>query len=429
VDDHAGCLLRNFFLLFGVFLLLTRAAFADIGIVVLEPIKGMGYVTRAGQAATYLSNICPDGGPLRMRLCRPGEHGGVVSKHASSRQNAGFDWAIVPFDEFLNGVADPELAPIIATAPLREAIRARHGSSPMSTDLAARFDRTLYVFSIPTTRGDDQRIVDVFNRTSNTARYNVFYDNSSDQARAFFSLVMPRDEGLGDRIDGLTMETPKGLAKALVEFARTHPEFPMRAERYAQTPGIGARSYEVLFPMENVYRNPSFAPYWFFGGFRELAVGAFLYYKLFARFSVPAAFRRFSSPAAADLTKRQRQSYAAEFQNITGQPADGRTARRLLKDFDARGVFSVDELGPGPWMTLPLSNEQETSTGLSPSQIGAGDPHLAFIILTAAIDYQLAAAPQRRASAGEIERLFELLRDTRARLDHVPATQARLSLR
>jgi hypothetical protein len=212
VDDHAGCLLRNFFLLFGVFLLLTRAAFADIGIVVLEPITGMGYVTRAGQAATYLSNICPDGSPLRMRLCRPGEHGGVVSKHASSR-GAGFDWAIVPFDEFLNGVAAPELAPIVATARLREAIRARHGSSPMSTALAARFDRTLYVFSIPTTRGDDQRIVDVFNRTSNTARFNIFYDNSSDQARAFFSLVMPRDERLGDRIDGLTMETPKGLTK------------------------------------------------------------------------------------------------------------------------------------------------------------------------------------------------------------------------
>jgi hypothetical protein len=265
--------------------------------------------------------------------------------------------------------------------------------------------------------------VDVFNRTSNTSHFNLFYDNCSDQTRAFLSLVMPRDQRLGDRTSGLTMETPKGLAKTLVDFAQTHPEFQLQADRYVQTPGAGPRSHEVLFPMENVYRNPSFAPYWVFAGFREFAVGAFVYHKLFARFSIPSAFRHFSSPAAAGPTREQQDAYAAEFQRIVGQPADGRTAQRLLRDFEARGVFSVDELGPGPWMTLQLSDEQEASTGLSSSQIAAGDPRLAWLILSAAIDYYLDAPPQHRASAREIERLFELLRDTNARLDDARGTE------
>jgi len=432
---------RKVFLLSGIFLLFARTTSADIGVVILEPVKALGYMTRTGHAATYLSNICPDGSPVRMRLCRPGEHGGVVSKYAPISRNGDYDWAIVPFEEFVDGVASPDLAPIIATDRLRHAIqihdfdpvfstairRLETGELPdgeWKTTLATRFARTLYVFSIPTTRGDDQRIVDLFNRTRNTSHFNLFYDNCSDQARAFFSLVMPRDQRLGDRTSGLTMQTPKGLAKTLVEFAQKHPEFRLSVERYVQTAGAGPRSREVLFPMENVYRNVSFAPYWFFGGFREFAIGAFVYHRLFARFSVPAAFRRFSSAGAAELTDAARDAYAAEFQQLAGHRADGRTAERLLKDFDARGVFSVGVLGAGPWMTLRLSGEQEASTGLSASQIGAGDPRLALLVLSAAIDYYLAAPRQHRASAREFARLFELLRTTRERLDHVQAVEA-----
>jgi hypothetical protein len=427
VDDHARRVVRKVFLLFGLFVLSSRTTFADIGVVVLEPVKAVGYISRAGHVATYLSHICPDDGPSRMRLCRPDEHGGVVSKSTPAGRNGAFDWTIVPFEEFLNGFASEDLAPIIAADRLRDAIQAHNTGAALPAAIRpARFDRTVYVFSIPTTRGEDQRIIDFFNRTSNASHFNVLYDNSSDQARTLFSLVMPRDQVIGDRIDGLTMETPKGLTKALVTFARKHPEFSLRAERYVQTPGTASRSREMLFPLENVYSNPTFAPYWFFSGFREFAAGAFVYHKLFARFSIPAAFRRFSAPAAAGLTKQQRRAYAAEFQQIVGRRADGRTAHRLLREFETRGVFSIDELGPGPWMTLRLSGEEDVSTGLSASQIGAGDPRLAFLVLSAAIDYHLDAPARRRASAREIEQLFQLLRDTRDRLDPVRAASLAL---
>ena len=51
------------------------------------------------------------------------------------------------------------------------------------------------------------------------------------------------------------METPKGLAKALVNQALKNPELNLRVRRYAQIPGTFGRSREVLFPMENTYRS------------------------------------------------------------------------------------------------------------------------------------------------------------------------------
>lgn len=55
--------------------------FADIGVMVLEPVGPIGFLTRAGHSAIYLSNICPDRNPVTLRLCHPGERGGVISNY------------------------------------------------------------------------------------------------------------------------------------------------------------------------------------------------------------------------------------------------------------------------------------------------------------------------------------------------------------
>jgi hypothetical protein len=41
--------------------------------------------------------------PIRMRLCLPEESGGVMSKHSPLSDHEGYDWAIVPFEEYLHG--------------------------------------------------------------------------------------------------------------------------------------------------------------------------------------------------------------------------------------------------------------------------------------------------------------------------------------
>jgi hypothetical protein len=89
----------RFLLTTGLVVATAGPAHADVGIIVLEPIRALGFFTRVGHAGTYLSNICPDGSPVRMRVCRPGESGGVVSKYAPLSEHEDCDWAIVPFEE------------------------------------------------------------------------------------------------------------------------------------------------------------------------------------------------------------------------------------------------------------------------------------------------------------------------------------------
>jgi hypothetical protein len=299
---------------------------------------------------------------------------------------------------------------------------------------------------VVTTLEEDRRIVEAFNAADNTSHFNFFYDNCSDQARALLSLVLP--DSIGDRRAGMTMETPKGLARALVQLAQKHPELGLRVERYLQTPGVAPRSREVLFPMENVYRNLSYAPYWFFGGFREFALGAFIYHEVIARFSIDKTFRTFAVAEKARQDSGARQAeldrvfgsdqhwrvYARQFQGVVkdaaervpwpaeiraalGQaPSPGRLSQDLLARFEAQGQISVDERGRGPWMTLPLAGTDAASTGLSEPEIGAGDPRLAFLILASVIDFNLGAPDGHRETASYMQRMFDLLRHASARL-------------
>jgi len=305
-------------------LLFASPGRADVGLIINEPVDALGFFTRVGHAAVYLSHICPDGSPVKMRLCRRGEHGSVVSKFAPLSEREDYDWAIVPFEAFMLGMADADLAPIIGTRGLQRAIEQfEFGplfSAALTADadgelpegkwkaaLATRFDRTLYIYSVATTAADDAALVAAFNAAPNTSRFNFFYRNCSDQARAIFDLILPNVETIDGRIGGVTMQTPKGLAKALVAQALNHPELRLQVHRYPQLPGTYRRSTSLLFPMENTYKSVAFMPWWFFGGFRIVALGAMFYHEVISPFSVQDSSRDFMSPLAAQLTLEQSQ--------------------------------------------------------------------------------------------------------------------------
>src|SRR4030095_39239 len=259
--------------------------------------------------------------PTKMRLCLPGEHGGVVSKYSPFSENEDFDWAIVPLEEYLYGFGSPDFAPMIATRKLQSAIE-RYNFVPLfsralaktsgelpdgqwKASLANRFDRNIYIFSVETTADDDAVIVAAFNAAPNKSRFNFFYRNCSNQAKGIFDLILPHVEAIGNRTSGITMETPKGLAKALVARAVKPPELPLRVRRSPQIPGAFGRSRDVLFPMENTYRSLGFAPWWFFGGFREVALGAMFYHEVISPFGMLESSRDFMSSRAAGLTQEQ----------------------------------------------------------------------------------------------------------------------------
>ena len=482
---------------------------------VLDAVGPIGFLTRSGHNAIYLSNVCPDRSPVTLRLCHPGERGGVVSKYTPISENEDYDWAIVPFEQFLNGFESPELAPLFGVPKLQSAIQdynfgplfssvltgAQDGHFPdgeWRTTVATRFDRTIYNLSIATTVDEDKTIVDAFNSAENKSRFNFFYRNCSNQAKEILNLILREQDAIGDRVGGLTMEVPKGLAKTLIERALEHPELQLRVERYTQLPGTFHRSHDVLFPMENTYKNISFAPYWYFGGFSEFAIGAMFYHQLVSPFSLIGSMRDFVSPRAAQLTFEQRRLRTlqdqvrvklisaratddqrlleleqlnarvfrglrdvkddknAEVQRVFGSreqwrdfelefrstardigrqatfPDDitrcllqcdgnGELSRLLLKYFEADGEFYIDPSAGGPWMRLRLSGPEWQSTGLSLSQVLAGSPRLAFLVLATVIDHNLSRAEGRREHLDYMERIFGLLRQTKASLIAPPA--------
>src|SRR5258708_11049949 len=78
-------------LLFLPFLLEPRA-YADAVLFVEAPINFLGHLSSTGHAALLMDRLCSDD-HIHIRLCRPGEHGSVVSRYKGIN---GYDWLAMP---------------------------------------------------------------------------------------------------------------------------------------------------------------------------------------------------------------------------------------------------------------------------------------------------------------------------------------------
>jgi hypothetical protein len=92
---------------------------------------------------------------------------------------------------------------------------------------------------------------------------------------------------------------------------------------------------------------------------------------------------------------------------------NGSLSEPLLRYFEASGHFYVDG-GRGPWITLPLVEGETHSTGLSRSQILAGDPRVAVLVLAAVLDYNLYQSEARREDIDYVDGMFTLFREASA---------------
>jgi hypothetical protein len=88
---------------------------------------------------------------------------------------------------------------------------------------------------------------------------------------------------------------------------------------------------------------------------------------------------------------------------------NGSLSDPLLQYFEASGDFYVDA-ERGPWMTLPLVEGERQSTGLSRSQILAGDSRVALLVLAAIIDYNLYESAGHREDIAYVDGMFALFR-------------------
>ena len=106
--------------------------------------------------------------------------------------------------------------------------------------------------------------------------------------------------------------------------------------------------------------------------------------------------------------------WAALYPEVLREPftrfePNGSSSGPLLQYFEATGDFHVDT-ARGPWMTLPLVGGNVRSTQLSRSQILAGDPRVALLVLTAIIDHNLYESAGHREDIDYVHGMFALFR-------------------
>lgn len=239
---------------------------ADITVLLEEPYSFDGAFAGTGHAAVYLNRVCADS-PIRLRGCRPGETGVVLSRyHRVSR----YDWLAIPLIPYLYAVENPEDVPLIAdpklVAELRDRYRRAHlesiapdgpdGGTPGGNwyELAgSAYDRTIYAFQIETSPEQDAAFMAQYNSRPNRDAYQLVTRNCADFVREAVNFYYPHAIGRSFIAD-LHVSTPKHAAKALVKYSRKHPDLLFTSYVIPQVPGSVKRSKPIHGLIDSIFK-------------------------------------------------------------------------------------------------------------------------------------------------------------------------------
>jgi hypothetical protein len=247
---------------------------ADAALLMQEPYGEFGAFNPTGHAAIYLNHICA-ATPTRLRPCRPGEPGAVISRYDKID---GYDWFAIPLVPFLYAVERVEDVPTTADEAFVASLRDRYRRDylleyvPDVTEgkkageipeghwtqlIGASYVRRIYGFQIETTSDEDERFMNKFNDSRNVGHFNLFFHNCSDFSRALLDIYYPHSVHRNFFVD-LGMTTPKQLARSLTKYANHHPELRFSTFMIPQVPGTIKRSHPVDGVMESVVKSKKY---------------------------------------------------------------------------------------------------------------------------------------------------------------------------
>ena len=165
-------------------------AYADAGVILNESLDtSVARITGSGHSAIYLSRICPADSPVKLRLCRPGEQGSVISNYTTLGEDQPYEWNIVPLSVFLYGVEDPDNRPMIGSQKIKHLLEERYrekflagycdsescrtsGKAEWREMVGATISRSLYIFVVKTTVEQDEALIAEFNSAPNVNHFN-----------------------------------------------------------------------------------------------------------------------------------------------------------------------------------------------------------------------------------------------------------------
>jgi hypothetical protein len=369
---------------------LSPRAQASVGVVLNESLdESMDRITGTGHTAVYFSNICADS-PVKLRLCRLGEFGSVMSTYINIGEDQPYEWNIVPLSIYLYGVEDPQNRPIFGSVQVKHLLEERYREKYLSEYcettacrtsskaewremVAATMIRSVYIFAVDTTVEQDEKFIAEFNNLPNKSNFNGILRNCADFTRGVINFYFPHAV-YRDYLNDFGMESPKAVARTFTRYAVHHPESNFRAMHFAQVPGTIKRSSEVRSGTEQLFRSKKLLiPMALFADHALPVVAAS--YLLTGRFNPEHTFEKY--PAAGpdagngDVPELQAAVTLDERVQLVGTSNEWKQYRKaldstaqankniidkhdlshFLKDLDREGTATVDEDG-SLWMDL-----------------------------------------------------------------------------
>ena len=247
-------------------------AHASITVLIGEPFGSFGTMMPVGHTTLYLDHVCADG-PLKLRLCQPGETPGVTI--ARYDHLGPYDWIVTPIFQFLYATDSPADIPAYATpeivAALREQYRRQHLEAlfPDATEhskhsdewvetIGAAYDRRLYGYQLATTAQQDQAMIDSLNESPNRHNYQLHDRNCADLIAVLFNDDFPGLIRRNKFID-FTLTTPKNIAHSIERYGLAHPDSGFRVFEVPQVPGSLRRSRPVRGAAEMLLKQKRYA--------------------------------------------------------------------------------------------------------------------------------------------------------------------------
>jgi len=437
-------------------------AYGDVGVVLNESLDtSVAWVTGSGHSAVYISRACPET-PVKLRLCRPGEAGSVISNYTTLGEDQPYQWNAVTLSMYLYGVEDPRNRPLFGSPKVKHALEERYrenylaaycttescltsGKAEWREMVAATISRSVYIFVVKTTVEQDKELIAELNASPNQNHFNGVTRNCATFTRHIIDEYFP-GSAKPDYINDFGMTSPKAIARSFSHYAARHPGLEFRVLHFAQVPGTYRRSTECRDGTEQLYRSKKLlVPMLIFAN-HELPI-VFASYVLTGRFNPEHEWEKFPTTETTELTyqikaakeaqnrplskelatreKRARaavvgtktewKSYRRDFDGTVDEAVrdevipDRDYLRRFFKHIDEEGTPVVDRDG-SLWMNLPDAGDG-SRIGLSASNLLAptSDAPLADQFMLARVDSILRSPKHSQESMRELEADWALL--------------------
>jgi len=434
----------------------------DVGVVLDESLDtSVDWITGSGHSAVYLSRVCPES-PVKLRLCRPGEQGSVLSTYSSLGEDHPYEWNAVPLSIYLYGVDDPRNRPLFGSRKIKrvleEQYRVEYLTAYCSTRscqtssnvewrqmVGANLSRGIYIFVAETTEEQDLKFIMGFNSLPNVNHFNGVTRNCADFTRHIINTYFPHAAN-PNYINDFGMTSPKAIARSFTHYALRHPEMHFRILHFAQVPGTIKRSSEVRDGTEQLYHSKKLlVPMILLAQYTLPVMAAF--YMLTGRFNPE---REAENYPTAEITETSHQIRLAQTEgeaarvaqlkalereqraDVVGTPKEWRLYRQALraavddevrrgtipdraylkhvfKRLDEAGTPFADQSG-ALWVDIPSANGLST-LGLSLSNVLAAGSNstLADELLLARVGRELRSPKHGRENMLEFKEDWALL--------------------